>query len=325
MNRKNKIIIAITSVLLLVIIGGYFIGDYFVTFALVRPDNGEVGTVNDPNAPKNDQNFVVDNNKKELEVLHDNWVKTIDVSEKEILSNDGLKLKAIEYMTNENSDKWIIMVHGYTSSNLEMLNRAYHYGQEGYNILLPNNRAHGNSEGTYIGMGWLDRLDILLWIDEIVKINPDAKIVLYGISMGAATVTMTSGEELPTNVKAVIEDCGYTDVWSMFENQLDYRFGIPPFPVLNFAHLVGLTKIGYDILDADATSQLSKSNLPFLFIHGDIDNYVPVEMAYKLHDAAKNEAKELLIIEGANHAESDYVNPKLYYDTVFKFLDLHVK
>ncbi len=322
----KKIILITTSILLLItLVGGYFIGDYFVTFALVRPEGGVAQSSTDPNAPKNDPNPIVDENRKIQTELYNEWISTVEVNAPSIESYDGLTLNAIEYIVNPDSTKWIIMVHGYTSSNEEMKERAVHYGMQGYNVLLPNNRAHGNSEGTYMGMGWLDRLDIIGWIDWIVDKDPNSQIALYGISMGAATVSMTSGEELVDNVKVVIEDCGYSSAWAMFENQLSYRFGLPSFPVLNFAGIVGNMKTGYDLKAADSLAQLKKSTLPTLFIHGDIDNYVPVEMVYEMYEASNSTDKEILIVEGANHAESDYVNPEAYYEAVFRYLDTYIK
>ncbi len=324
MKRNFKKILIILSIIIALLGAvGYLIGDYFVNYALVRPESGQLDSANDPNAPKNEENAVVEANMILEETAYLEWVETVEVNNVSIQSYDNLKLNAIEYR-KEDSDKWIIMVHGYTSSNQSMVNRAVHYGEKGYNVLLPNNRAHGDSEGTYIGMGWLDRLDIIDWIEFIIDENPEAEIALYGVSMGGATVSMVSGEKLPDNVKVVIEDCGYTSAWAMFENQLDYRFGLPPFPVLDLAGIVGNMRTGYDLKDADSIAQLEKSTLPILFIHGDIDNYVPVEMVYEMYEASNSVDKEILIIEGSNHAESDYVNPEVYYEAVFRYLDKYI-
>ena len=93
--------------------------------------------------------------------------------------------------------------------------------------VAPDLRACGESEGDYVGMGWLDRKDVLQWIDYIIEQDPEAKIVVHGISMGAATTMMTAGESTPDNVKAFVEDCGYTSVWDIFSSELQLRFGLP--------------------------------------------------------------------------------------------------
>ncbi len=317
--------LAIVSLVLVVLLGGagYAVGDYFVKYALVRPEGETVASATDENAPVNVENTEVEENKAILEANYQNWVRETEVSELSITSHDGLRLNATKYVVDETSHQWAILVHGYTANQQSMQTRAYAFGEAGYNVITPDNRAHGTSEGTYIGMGWLDRFDILQWIDEIIAIDPEAEIVLYGISMGGATVMMTAGEELSDHVVAIVEDCGYTTVQEMFANQIEFRFSLPAYPLLDVAHLVANTKVGYDIYEASALEQVKKSELPILFIHGDADNYVPVEMVYELYDAAPNE-KELLIIEGAGHGESDYLNPNLYYDTVFTFLEQYI-
>ncbi len=81
---------------------------------------------------------------------------------------------------------------------------------------MPDLRGHGQSEGNYIGMGWDERLDIVDLTKYIINNYANTEIVLFGVSIGVATVMTTSGEKLPSNVKAIIEDCGYTSAWSQF-------------------------------------------------------------------------------------------------------------
>lgn len=122
-----------------------------------------------------------------------------------------------------------------------------HYSEEGYNVLIPYMRATGESEGEYIGMGWLDKDDLQCWINKIIEQNNNANIVLHGSSMGAATVLMASGDDLPSNVKAIIEDSGYTSVWDIFASEAKVRFGLPEFPVLNMFEIVANFRAKYDI------------------------------------------------------------------------------
>ena len=106
-----------------------------------------------------------------------------------------------------------------------------------YQVLTPDLRACGDTDGNYLGMGWLDRKDILSWIDWIVAQDSDARIVIHGISMGAATTMMTAGEDTPDQVVAFVEDCGYTSVWDIFSSELKLRFGMPEFPLMYTANL----------------------------------------------------------------------------------------
>ena len=137
--------------------------------------------------------------------------------------------------------------------------------------------------------------------------------------MGGATVMMTAGEALPSNVKAIIEDCGYTSVYEMFKNQLDYRFGLPEFPFLATADIMTGIRAGYHFKEASAVKQLEKATVPMMFIHGSNDTYVPTKMVYQVYEACPTE-KELLVIEGAAHAASADVDPQLYWDSVAAFL-----
>lgn len=237
-------------------------------------------------------------------------------------SRDGLKLHNY-VLTQPNSNKWMITVHGYTSEGVLMAPYARKFYDMGYNVIIPDLRSHGQSEGDYIGMGWDERFDIIDLVSYIVENNHDAQITLFGVSMGAATVMNVSGEELPSNVKAVIEDCGYTSVWDQFAYQLDDLFGLPAFPMMHTASLVGKLRAGYWIGEASSIEQVKKSITPTLFIHGNADDFVPYFMLDELY-AASNAEKEKLVIECAGHAKSKDVDPELYWSTITNFLDKYV-
>ena len=183
-------------------------------------------------------------------------------------------------------------------------------------------RAHGDSEGAKIGMGWPERRDIAGWIKLILSWDPDARIILHGVSMGAATVLMASGETLPENVKAVIADCGYTSEWDEFIWEAE-TLHIPWFPVLNAASLLSKLRDGYDFKQASALDQVKKSRIPTLFIHGSEDELVPYKMLGELYLAAACE-KEKLTVEGAGHALSSSVDPELYWSTVERFIEKYI-
>ena len=195
-----------------------------------------------------------------------------------------------------------------------------HFSEKGYNVLIPSMRASNDSEGQYIGMGWLDKDDLQCWINLIIEQNDNAEIILHGSSMGAATVLMASGDELPSNVKAIIEDSGYTSVWDIFASEAKARFNLPKFPILNMFELVANIRAKYDIKEASAVEQVKKSNVPILFIHGDSDDFVPEYMCEELYEAA-NCRKDKLIIHNAGHTESRYKEPDTYYNKIFDFLE----
>ncbi len=314
MNKKKKIILTISILLLVVILGvGGLVGNYFYNLAL------------NPFTSK-DMIFGDDDDDTSLEVEADvNWlIKDSNYIDTYITSSDNLKLHAYEVKNENKTDKWAIVVHGYTSEGKLLSSKAKHLYNMGYNVLVPDLRSHGTSEGNYIGMGWHDRLDIIDWINYIVKNNPKSEIALHGTSMGSATVLMVSGEKLPSNVKAIVADCGYTSVYDEFSYQLKQLFNLPAFPIMNFSYVVTHIRAGYCLNDASAINQVKKSTTPILYIHGDKDDFVPYYMMDELYNATNSE-KEKLTIEGGEHANSDLVNPKLYWSTVNSFLEKYIE
>ena len=220
------------------------------------------------------------------------------------------------------SSNYALVCHGYTSKAKHMAGFVNKFYSLGYNVLAVDARAHGDSEGTKIGMGWPERMDVIEWIKLILSWDSDAKIILHGVSMGAATVLMTSGEALPENVKVVIADCGYTSEWDEFRREADVLH-IPWFPVLNVASKLSKLYDGYNFKQASAIEQVKKSRIPTLFIHGSEDELVPYDMLGKLYSAASCE-KECLTVDGAGHALSSSVEPKLYWNTVESFIEKYI-
>ena len=138
--------------------------------------------------------------------------------------------------------------------------------------------------------------------------------------MGASTVLMTSGEDIPKNVKAVIADCGYSSAWDELSYQLKKFLYLPSFPFLNFMSFITKIKAGYSLEDADAIKQVKKCKIPILIIHGAEDKFVPTKMANIIYDSAPCK-KERLIVPNAAHVQSSTVNPTLYWKTVNNFLE----
>ncbi len=155
-------------------------------------------------------------------------------------------MSAIYLPAEKKSDKTVIVAHGYMGNAETMANYAKMFHDLGYNVLVPDARGHGRSEGDYIGFGWPERKDYVQWIDKIIaETGQSQQIVLYGVSMGAATVMMTSGEKLPNNVKAIIEDCGYSSVDEELAYQLKDMFNLPSFPLIQVTSLITKIRAGY--------------------------------------------------------------------------------
>lgn len=236
---------------------------------------------------------------------------------------DGARLHAWYLPAVRPTGRTALLVHGYTDNALRMLMLGYMYQHDlGCNILLPDLRGAGRTEGDHFQMGWLDRLDVRQWTDVAQHIfgQDSARMVLHGVSMGAATVMMLSGEaDLPASVRAFVADCGYTSVWDEFRGELRSRYGLPPFPVLHAASAVCRLRYGWSFGQASALRAVARCHRPMLFIHGTADTYVPFWMMDSLY-AAKPQPKQRWAVPGVTHAQSYRAFPQAYTRHVAHFL-----
>ena len=313
--KKDMIIILIIIIILLVAIY-FFIGNYFYSISLNPKADKSYLSKDDEQAEE--QNLIT---KEKMNWLSEN---SKDVYIKST-NNGNLKLHAYEIKanTNTNSNVWIIVIHGYSGQGSTMTGFAQRFNERDYNVLMVDLRGHGLSEGNYIGMGIHDRLDILDWINYLVNKEFNSKIMIFGISMGAATTMMTTGEKLPDNVKLAIADCGYTSVWDEFSYKLKQLFKLPEFPVLYAANTVCKLKAGYSFKEVSSIEQVKKSKTPTLFIHGDADDFVPFKMLDEVYEVASCE-KEKFVAKGASHAEAWSVNTPLYWKTIDNFIQKYL-
>lgn len=273
--------------------------------------------------PKSNKSAVFENNETYSSTLRrqNDFFKTTPYKDR-FIENDGLRLHAYDF--NQGSDVYVINIHGYSSEAVRTGISSKRFYDRGYNVLAVDCRGHGQSEGDYIGMGWLDRKDIVAWVNELVKQNPKVKIILFGVSMGGATVMNTTGEELPPNVQLAIEDCGYTTSWDVFTQQMKEIFGLPSFPIMNSANLITQLKAGYNLRDG-AINQVKKAKIPTLYIHGTADRFAPFTMLDEIFKVSTAPDKEKLVIKGAGHNEGMFLAPEIYWKTVNQFIDKHLK
>ncbi|MFV0379672.1 MAG: alpha/beta hydrolase [Anaerorhabdus sp.] len=309
MNKKNKKTFIVIAVIVAILTILYFvIGNAFYQLAL---------------NPNTDKSRVFENEETQNEnkyVIEDTFFK--DHTYKDLYTrNENLNLHA--YNFDQKSDTTVILIHGYLANGSTVGIPATYFYEQGFDIVAPDLRGHGESDGDYIGMGWDDRNDIIAWINLILEDSPNEKIILYGVSMGATTVMNTIGEKLPQNVKLAIEDCGFTSPWDIFDYQMKSLFSLPTHPFMDSANTVTKIRAGYNLKNS-ALDQLPKSIIPTLFIHGDQDTFVPFFMFDDIYEAANN-PKEKLIIEGAGHGQSYLKEPELYWSTVSSFIEKYLK
>lgn len=317
---KKKIAIGAIVIIAIIMIGLGFVGNYFYNLAINSNTSKAFLNESEHLGPADTSGNLNSNVDKKEEVL--NWAETIYKKEN-IQSFDGLKLNGYYFTNQEANHKYAIVVHGYMSKALDMVFSIKHIYEEGYTVLAPDCRGQGDSEGDYTSMGWFDRLDMLKWIDLIIENDPEAEIILYGVSMGGATVMMVSGEELPTNVKAIVEDCGYTSASDIFTYQLKDLFNLPKFPVIPAASIVTKIRAGFYLGEASALKQVAKSKTPIYFIHGDADEFVPFSMLDEVYNAA-NCPKDKFIVSGAGHGYASSIAGETYWDNVFNFVNQYM-
>lgn len=235
-------------------------------------------------------------------------------------SRDGLRLHATWFPVGDRK-KAVICFHGYTSQGMsDYVGLSDYYLKKGYSMLLVDERAHGESEGAYIGFGCLDRMDARSWIGWLLgRTGEDVQILLHGTSMGGATVLMASGLKLPAQVKGIISDCGFTSAKEVFTHVLYSMYHLPAFPMIQIASLVNRKKAGYGLGECNAAREVRKAEVPILLIHGSADTFVPCSMCKEIYQNCASE-KKMLIIEGAAHAESYYKDMAAYEKALDEFI-----
>ncbi len=245
-----------------------------------------------------------------------------------IKSRDGLTLHGDYFPVENGSGKIVICNHGYTGCGIrDCASIAVFFRKKlGCDCLVVDHRAHGQSEGEYIGFGILDRYDCREWVRYVKeRFGSEKKILLYGISMGASTVLMASGfTNLQRDIKAIIADCAFTSPYEVFSHILRRDYHLPPFPIMNITDAICRSKAGYGFSDYSTVDAVRVTSIPILFIHGRNDDFVPEWMSEKNYKECIS-PKDLLIVENAAHGASYYENPAIYEKKVEEFLEKHIK
>lgn len=281
--------------------------------AFYHPDDKKAG---DPRAF-----FSGDEHARYRQKLHElvDWLEPLDFERVSIVSRDGLTLVGRYYHTADGAPLKIVF-HGWRSNLLrDCCGAAKMAMNAGYNLLLVCQRAHGESGGNTITFGILEKYDCLAWVNYAVdRFGSEVRILLGGVSMGAATVLMASALELPKNVKGISADCGYTSPEAIIRKVCREDVGIPDvigFPLVRLAaRLYG----GFSVKDGGALEAVKQARVPLLLIHGDADAFVPFSMCHEIYGAIPGE-KRLLAVKGAGHGLSYFVSSEDYESTLRAF------
>lgn len=235
-------------------------------------------------------------------------------------SHDGLKLVADYVPAKQSTYKTAIIAHGFMGNKEKMGAYAALFHQLGYNVLLPDNRSHGASQGHAIGYGWLDRKDYLNWARQVIRKNgTKSQIVMFGVSMGASGMVMASGEPQPAQIKAYIADSAFTSADAEISHQAQQLYNLPKWPLVPLVSLITKVRAGYSFSEASALKQIQKNHKPIFLIAGKKDTFVPYQMSQQLY-AHANQPKKLWLVPNAKHVTAFDRHPTQYTNKLEHFL-----
>lgn len=305
------VIIYILSILILAVFAASYIC-YRLTFSVPKRNKKEFSL------PDTEQYASY---KKETKQMINNAL-SIPYEDVWIVSDDGLRLHGKFYSSSPEAPVQI-MFHGYRSkAEVDFCGGLKIAVDSGFNVILVDQRAHGESEGRCLTFGVKECRDCLAWVNYAVeKFGKETKIMLYGMSMGAATVLMAAGFEMPDNVVGVVADCGYTSSSDIIKKVIADKH-LPIFPTYMLIRLGGKLFGGFDLESASVVDSMKHCKMPVLFIHGGDDRFVPCEMGKTNYENCVAENKKLLIVPNAGHGISYMLDRKAYLKSLSEFLEI---
>ena len=261
------------------------------------------------------------------------WLDNFDgkLTSAKITAYDGVKLNATVYAHEQKSDRVAICCHGYTASARAIQPQIQMFYERGFDVYAVDMRGHGSSAGK-VGMAWIDRFDLLRWIDKVIyDYGNSVSIALFGVSMGGATAIAASGMNPPSQVKCVIDDCGFNSQYHEYAACLSkkYRSNASGEPSSGVRFLllplsVGVKLVhGYSIYDADIGALAKNATLPALFFHGEADDFVPFALGKKLYESYGATDKLFIPVKDAVHAAAYAVDKDGYKQAFTEFIDKH--
>lgn len=257
-------------------------------------------------------------------VAADQWLRSHKTQDVYITSRDGLRLHAVWIPVKE-AKGTILLAHGYRSTKLIDFGAAFEYYHSlGLNILVPDQRSHGESQGRFITFGVKESQDMLQWIAYHNAQFGQYQMVLSGLSMGASTILYLADEDLPDNVKGIIADCGFTSPKAIISHVFKRVTHLPPAPSVWFADMFARLFAGFSLAEKDTRLTLSSLRIPILIVHGKADDFVPCRMSEQGY-AACSGPKHLLLVDNAGHGLSFVVDKQRYMTTVLEFLETNLE
>lgn len=248
------------------------------------------------------------------------WLNSQTVQPLWVESFDGLRLYG-RFVPAEGAKATIILFHGYRSSYAVDFSACMaYYHDQGYNLLLVDQRAHGNSQGKYITFGIKERYDVLSWVTYVsLMLGEDHPIFLSGLSMGATTVCMAADLDFPGRVVGIIADCGFTSPWDILARKARSQYHIPGPLAAGFLDFFSSILCRFGLKDCSTGESLAQTTIPVAFFHGLSDQTVPFEMSRQSYDACASK-KILTGFPGAHHGTSFLADPARYQAVLEQFM-----
>ncbi len=252
------------------------------------------------------------------------WLQDNHAQDVFIDSEDGLRLHGL-WIPAENPKGTVLLAHGYRSTMLVDFGAVMAmYHDFGLNLLLPEQRAHGKSEGRFITFGVKESRDMLHWVDYHNRELSDCQVILSGLSMGASTVLFMADQKLPDNVKGIIADCGFNSPKDILAKVFRSIIKLPPQPTIWAAELYARLFAGFSLYERDSCQILKKNRLPIIMVHGTGDDFVPCSMTQAAYETCTGD-KQLLLAEGAGHGLSFVKEPEKYKNMILAFLQKNLE
>ena len=250
----------------------------------------------------------------------DKWLRDHNAESVYIESDDGLRLHG-RWIPAEDAKGTIVLFHGYRSNVIVDFGPAFElYHNKGLNILVPDQRSHGKSQGRFITFGVKESADVMCWIKYHNETYGDLPLFISGLSMGASTVMYVADQDLPENVRGIIADCGFTSPAAIIASVYNKVIHLPAGPTVFMTDLFARLFAGFSLFRKDTRRSLSQNKTPILIVHGTDDGFVPCRMSRQSY-ASCNGPKELLLVKGADHGVSFLTDTDLYKATVDRFME----
>lgn len=316
MIKRNKIILGIS-----VVIAGLFAGVTYIVGGMVY--DGSIGSKPEVAVEAMAEYYEASKDKPLDELANYSYEKKLIKSEK-----NGYDIEVMNIKSNKETNDVMVLVHGIERNYHDVLNTAFNYLENGYNVVVYNQRQTGNTGGDNYTFGLYERFDLDSVVDYTYEIYKDGLLGVHGFSMGAATATMhTELNEEKKNADFYILDAPYHTMKSGIEMGIK-RKNVPLMPVsyATFAgNIYSKLKEGFSYNDVKPFEAVQNITTPVMLIHGTEDDYTLVDGSKIIYDAIPHDKKELWLIEGLKHCEADDIMPDEYFGRIYKFINDKVK